>query len=131
MDAFHAEVLGCLAGLQAAIRLGIMRLNIEVDASLVKTALETNEFRLAPTGGVITEMKHIISTEFAHCNVLICRRNCNKVAHALAAAGCNLPSGCYNSNSSKGIQIRAPTLDLGALPYFYWPNKFIPLQQQP
>lgn len=53
-------MLGCLAGLQAAIRLGIMRLNIEVDASLVKTALETKEFRLAPTGGVITEMKHII-----------------------------------------------------------------------
>ena len=63
----------------------------------MKTALETNEFILAPTGGVITEMKHIISTEFAHCNVLICRRNCNKVAHALAAAGCNLLSGCYNT----------------------------------
>jgi ribonuclease HI len=30
LDAFHAKVLGCLAGLQAAIRLGIMRIIIEV-----------------------------------------------------------------------------------------------------
>ena len=30
---FHAEALGCMAGLQAATRLGIMRINIEVDFS--------------------------------------------------------------------------------------------------
>jgi hypothetical protein len=30
LDAFHAMVLGCLAGLQAAIRLGIMHIIIEV-----------------------------------------------------------------------------------------------------
>lgn len=46
-----------------------------------------------------------ISTEFAHCNVLICHRNCNRVAHALAAAGCNLLNGCYNTlgGGSSGV----------------------------
>jgi len=35
-SAFHAELLGCLAGLKAAAQLGIRRIVLETDASLVK-----------------------------------------------------------------------------------------------
>jgi hypothetical protein len=35
------------------------------------------------------------------------------------------------SNSSRSTQIRAPTFDLGALPYFCWFNFLLQLQQQP
>ena len=37
-SAFHAELLGCLAGLKAAAQLGIRRVDLETDASLVKAA---------------------------------------------------------------------------------------------
>jgi hypothetical protein len=97
LNALHAELKGCQAGLQAAIRLGITRLNLEVDASLVKDAIKTDDYRLASIGGIVTEIKHIISDEFPTCLVSVCKRECNKVAHSLAALGCNLPSGCYNT----------------------------------
>ena len=52
LDPFHAELLGCLAGLQAA-NMGIQNKNIcvETDATLVKAALEDEEYRLSAMGG--------------------------------------------------------------------------------
>ena len=47
LDAFHAKLKGCLAGLEEAVELGITRLTLEVDACLVKDALQTDEYRLA------------------------------------------------------------------------------------
>jgi len=44
LNAFHAELLGCAAGLQEAARLGISRIDIETDASLVKGALVSNDY---------------------------------------------------------------------------------------
>jgi hypothetical protein len=96
LDAFHAELLGCLAGLQEVAKLGIPHISLEVDAALVKEAIQTDDYRLAPSGGVITEIKQFLGAEFRSCNVLVCKRECNRVAHAIAAFGCNLPSGCYN-----------------------------------
>jgi len=92
----------CQAGLQAAVRLGITRLSLEVDASLVKDAIKTDDYRLASIGGIVTEIKHIISAELSTCLVSVCKCDCNKVAHSLAALGCNLPSGCYRGSSHAG-----------------------------
>jgi ribonuclease HI len=39
LDAFHAELLGCLAGVWEAAKLGIQRITLEVDAALMKEAL--------------------------------------------------------------------------------------------
>ena len=44
LNAFLAELLGCAAGLQEAARLGISRVDIETDASLVKGALVSNDY---------------------------------------------------------------------------------------
>ena len=93
LDAFHAELLACSAGLQEAARMGISRLDIETDASLVKAALASNDYRLSEVGGIITEMKLLLATDFSSCNISICNRVCNGVAHSLAALGCNFPSG--------------------------------------
>jgi hypothetical protein len=46
---------------------------------------------------VITEIKQFMSAEFMSCTVSIRKRECNRTAHSLAAFGCNLPSGCYNT----------------------------------
>ena len=97
LDAFQAELLGCLAGLQEVARMGISHINLEVDAVLVKEAILTDDYRLASSGGVITEIKHLIGPDFMSCTVSVCKRDCNTAAHALAAYGCNLPSGSYNT----------------------------------
>jgi len=97
LDAFQAKLLSCLEGLQEVARMGISRINLEVDAALVKEAILTDDYRLASSGGVITEIKYLIRADFMSCTVSICKRDCSSVAHALAAYGCNLPSGSYNT----------------------------------
>ena len=92
LDAFHAELLGCLAGVKAAVQLGISKIVLETDASLVKSAVESNEYRLSALGGVITELRLLLMSEFVEARVQVCPRLCNKVADALATFGCNCPS---------------------------------------
>lgn len=53
-NAFHAELLGCLAGLKAVASLGISRVVLETDASLVKVAVEGDEYRLSVLGGIVS-----------------------------------------------------------------------------
>ncbi|XP_066354305.1 uncharacterized protein [Miscanthus floridulus] len=97
LEAFQAELLGCLEGLQEVARMGISCINLEVDVALVKEAILTDDYRLASSGGVITEIKHLIGADFMSCTVSVCKRDGNSVAYALAAYGCNLPSGSYNT----------------------------------
>jgi hypothetical protein len=56
---------------------------LETDASMVKTALEGDEYRLSSMGGIVTEIKHLMAMEFSSCVSSICSRNCNKLAHGL------------------------------------------------
>ena len=44
--------------------MGISRINLEVDAALVKEAILTDDYRLASSCGVITEIKHLIGADF-------------------------------------------------------------------
>ncbi|RLN13422.1 hypothetical protein C2845_PM09G23260 [Panicum miliaceum] len=76
-DAFHAEVIACLG-----------QVVIETDSVMLKQALLSNDYRLAASGGLIYELKHIISTSFIFTSIVYAPRSCNQVAHALAAKGC-------------------------------------------
>lgn len=71
LDAFHAELLACSAGLQEAARMGISHLCLEIDASLVKAALESDDYRLSAVGGIITEMKLLLVTDFPSCIISV------------------------------------------------------------
>ena len=73
--------------------MGIWQVILEVDVALVKEALESNTYRLSTMGGVITELK-LLREDLNLCNINLCRRECNRVAHALAAIGCKFPSDC-------------------------------------
>lgn len=84
-SAFHAELLGCHAGLRAAASLGISQIVLDTDASLVKTAVEGNEYRLAALGGIIAEIQSFMLSKFINCKVFVCPRSCNSGADALAA----------------------------------------------
>jgi hypothetical protein len=93
LDAFHSEIIACHAGLKEAARVGLQNIWLETDATQVQMALMTDDFRLSAVGGIITEMKFLISSEFHSCRINTCKRACNEVAHALATVGCSLPSG--------------------------------------
>lgn len=92
-SAFHAEVLGCIASLNQVAQLGIARVIMETDASIVKAALMTEDYRLSALGGLITKAKHVMMVDFEDCILSVCPESCIKVAHGLAALGCNLVSG--------------------------------------
>jgi len=91
-SAFHAELLGCAAGLKAATQLGIRRIVLETDASLVITALEDDAYRLSAMSGITTELRLLLMTEFAYSKVYVCPRSCNKGADAIAAYVCKCSS---------------------------------------
>jgi ribonuclease HI len=93
LDAFHVELFGCLAGLKAAAQLGLHKIVMEVDASLIKDAVEGDNYRLSAMDGVITVLRLILLSEFVEAKVEVCPRICNRVADALAAYGCKYPSG--------------------------------------
>ena len=61
---------------------------IETDSSMLRQALSSNDYRLAVSGGLIYELKHLISTCFSSISIVYASRACKRVAHALAAKGC-------------------------------------------
>jgi hypothetical protein len=83
--------------MQVAAQLGITRLCVDTDATLVKVALMENSYQLSAVGGIITEMKHLINSEFVSCKISVCKCDCNKVAHNLVAFGCTFPNGQINT----------------------------------
>jgi hypothetical protein len=74
MDAFHSEVLGCKAGVRAAKELGMSKLVIETDSMLLKMALESNSFTLAPMGGILHKIKSMLFDSFSSWSSIFCPR---------------------------------------------------------
>jgi hypothetical protein len=85
LDAFHAEAVACLKGIQAAGELGISKIQVETYSLMLKVAMESNGFALAAAGGIVLEIKDMIRSLFTTSSVSFCPRVCNRVAHALAA----------------------------------------------
>lgn len=88
MNPFHAELVACLQGVQAAADLGATRVIIETDALMVVQAVKTNDYVLDEAGGLVRELKEALRFNFIFYDVIHSPRNCNRVAHALAAWGC-------------------------------------------
>ena len=65
---------------------------VETDSMLLKMATGGDNFALAPTGGLVHEIKATAASCFSSFDVIYCPRSCNKVAHALAAKGRMCPS---------------------------------------
>ena len=90
LDAFHTEVLGCLAGdgVKAASDRGMQKVIVETDSMLLKMATGGDNFALAPTGGLVHEIMATASACFSSFDVSYYPRSCNSVAHELAVKGC-------------------------------------------
>lgn len=90
-DALHAEILAAVKGLEAAAQWGIAHIHLETDSLLLVQALKESNIHLAVLGGLVLQMKKFIALAFLSFRVGYCPRECNKVADALAAFGCNSP----------------------------------------
>lgn len=87
-DALHAEILAAVKGLEAAAQWGIAHIHLETDSLLLVQALKESNIHLAALGGLVLQF---IALAFLSFRVGYCPRECNKVADALAAFGCNSP----------------------------------------
>ena len=70
MDDFHSEVLACLAALKAASEKGMTRIVVETDSMMLWLAIERNTFSLAPSGGLIHEIKALAASSFISFSVM-------------------------------------------------------------
>ena len=77
--------------------MGVQEIIVETNTMLVRDALSGDNYRLSTVGGPVTEMKFFISVELRSCNLSVCKLDCNRVAHALAVAGCKFSSGISNT----------------------------------
>ena len=75
--------------------MGLSIVCLETDASMVKSAIEGDEYQLSALGGIITELKLVLLSEFRSWKTCFCPRVCNKAADTLAA---------YGSRESRGSQ---------------------------
>jgi hypothetical protein len=88
INPMHAELIACMEGVKAATALGINNIVLETDAQQVAWAIQGDDFRLAVVGGLVHELKVLLSDSFASVLVRYAPRECNKVAHELASIGC-------------------------------------------
>lgn len=87
VDSFQAEAISCLQGVQAAIDLGARSVILETDASTIKDDVYSNSHDLAAGDHPILELTDLLKFNFAEWKLVHVMRECNRVAHALAAWG--------------------------------------------
>ena len=105
-EAFHAEVIACLQGIQRAADLGVQRVILETDASMVAQAVKSTDYDRSSAGGLIWEMKDLLASNFASFVVNHIPRSCNLVADSLAALGASLSVGAVPVMDSIPICLR-------------------------
>jgi ribonuclease HI len=106
LSAFHAELVACLQGIQAAADLGIVHLIAETDAKMVVQAIKTNDFDDDAVGLLVTEIKNLVSCFLSFECVFKCRE-CNQAAHELAMLGllCNQGEEQIMSSVPDSVQV--------------------------
>jgi hypothetical protein len=85
MDAFQAETIACLQGVQATIDIGARQIVLETDVMLIQQAITSKDYALAPSHILISEIQELASMNFITFNVNVVPRICNRVTHVLVA----------------------------------------------
>ncbi|KAE8801695.1 hypothetical protein D1007_22731 [Hordeum vulgare] len=87
MDAAHTEAEACIQGLTAAMNWGMTRVVVETDSKVLVDALNKEEYDRSHIGVIVRDAQMLAGLNFSNVLFRLCRRNCNKVAHAMAALG--------------------------------------------
>jgi hypothetical protein len=85
LNAFHAEPVACLQGIQTVVDLGIGHLIVETNAKLAVEAITTIDFDEATVGLLIAEIKSSVSSCFLSFECVFKGRECNQAAHERCA----------------------------------------------
>lgn len=93
-SALHAEAMAVNRGILYASQMGMTRIIIEMDNTVLAYSLKRNEIDRSAVGSLVHQARDLMRFEFSYCNVSICNRCCNKVTDCLASYGhCVLSSG--------------------------------------
>jgi ribonuclease HI len=96
-DALHAEALALLYALKISTQMGCVRVIFETDSMMLKQAISSDEYKLAPLGALFQEIRQQLNIAFTDVNLSVCSRSCNNAAHTLAAHGASMGNGIYKT----------------------------------
>jgi ribonuclease HI len=83
-SALQAEAITVMQAMKISSQMGCSRVQLEMDTSILKNAITSTEYDLAPLGGHFKEIKPVMCNAFEDINVSVCKKSCNIVAHNLA-----------------------------------------------
>jgi len=83
----QAEAIAAYKSILQAARLGMTRIILEMDATVLASAIESSCIDRSAIGGLVHQMRDIMHVEFSFCTVSVCNPSCNKVADCLAFHG--------------------------------------------
>jgi hypothetical protein len=84
-SAAQAEAHAC--AIQAAVAWGMTQVQIEADSQNLIRALQSKDYDLAPDGVIYRDVRLSLSLNFDKVLFSFVSRDCNKIAHCLAAYG--------------------------------------------
>ena len=83
-SALHAEAIAMLQAFKITSQIGCNRVQLETDATELKRAVTTRDYDLSQLGPLFKEIKSLLGFVYDDVKLLVCKRTCNNVAHALA-----------------------------------------------
>lgn len=83
----HAEALAALWSLQRAAQMGMMKVMLETDASVLGRALKSKELDRSAHGALFMQIRELMYLQFSQCKIPVCSRICNRAADCLASYG--------------------------------------------
>jgi ribonuclease HI len=85
-SALHAEAIAVYTGILYASQLGMTRVIVETDSTVLASSLKATEVDRSTIGAMVQQIRDCMQNDFTSCDVSICN-TCNKVADCLAAFG--------------------------------------------
>ena len=92
-NALQAEARAPLQAVQITSSMGCNQVILEIDLTVLKNAITSSEYGLAPLGVLFREIKAMLCVSFEKFRISVVSRSCNVVAHELAARGALLGDG--------------------------------------
>ncbi|KAE8789456.1 hypothetical protein D1007_36346 [Hordeum vulgare] len=87
IDTVHTEAEGCIQGLTAAMNWGMTRVVVETDSKVLVDALNKEVYDRSHIGVIVRDGQMLADLNFSNVSFRLCRRNSNKVAHAMPVLG--------------------------------------------
>lgn len=95
-SALQAEATALLQAVRITSSMGCSLVQLEMDATVLKKAITSQDYDLSPLGSLFREIKSLLCIAYDVVKISVCKRSCNFVAHELAARGALLGDGNHD-----------------------------------